>query len=74
MNSKPTVIDLFSGCGGMSWGLHQAGFNVLSALDNSEIALKTFKKNHPAVKVYCGDIREMNAEKIREDLGLKQGE
>lgn len=74
MNKKPTVIDLFSGCGGMSWGLHRAGFKVLAALDSSEIALKTFKRNHVDAKIYCGDIRELNPEKIREELELKKGE
>jgi hypothetical protein len=27
---KPTVVDLFCGSGGMSWGLHKAGFKILT--------------------------------------------
>lgn len=43
------IIDLFSGCGGMSWGLHQAApehFKVLAAVDIDAKALATFARNH----------------------------
>lgn len=43
---KLTAIDLFSGCGGFSYGFQQAGFHVVLGVDNTEIALKTFKHNH----------------------------
>ena len=46
MSRKLTAIDLFSGCGGFSYGFQQAGFHVLLGVDNTEIALKTFAKNH----------------------------
>jgi DNA (cytosine-5)-methyltransferase 1 len=43
------VVDLFAGCGGMSLGFEQAGFNVIAAFDNWEPAVKTYEKNfcHP---------------------------
>lgn len=37
------VIDLFSGCGGFSYGFQQAGFKVILGVDNNKIALDTFK-------------------------------
>jgi DNA (cytosine-5)-methyltransferase 1 len=40
------IIDLFSGCGGLSLGFQLAGFNVLLGVDNDAAALKTFEKNH----------------------------
>ena len=46
MNKELTAIDLFSGCGGFSYGFQQAGFHVVLGVDNTEIALKTFEKNH----------------------------
>lgn len=46
MSKKLTAIDLFSGCGGFSFGFQQAGFHVMLGVDNTEIALKTFKYNH----------------------------
>lgn len=46
MTTKLTAIDLFSGCGGFSYGFQQAGFNIILGVDNTDIALKTFEKNH----------------------------
>lgn len=71
---KPKVIDIFSGCGGMSWGLHKAGFDIICGLDNWEPALNTFKYNHPDAHTYLGDIRDYDPSKIRKDLKLKKGE
>ncbi len=56
------VIDLFCGCGGLSYGFEQAGFNVLLGIDNDAMALETFKLNHENSKVICGDISQMNYE------------
>ena len=33
------ILDLFSGCGGFSYGFQQAGFHVVLGVDNSEISL-----------------------------------
>lgn len=43
---KKTVLDLFSGCGGMSLGFEQAGFEIKLGIDNWNDALLTFKNNH----------------------------
>ena len=40
------VMDMFSGCGGLSLGFQQAGYNVVLGIDNDEAALKTFRFNH----------------------------
>ncbi|MDB2614184.1 DNA cytosine methyltransferase [Chlamydiales bacterium] len=58
MNRKFTVIDLFSGCGGFSYGFQEAGFQVILGVDNTEIALKTFKKNHFGSKTLLFDLHE----------------
>ena len=42
---KPTVIDLFSGCGGLSLGLYKAGWQGLFAIEKSQDAFKTLKYN-----------------------------
>lgn len=41
-----TVLDLFCGCGGLSKGFEQAGYNILVGVDFNESALATFKRNH----------------------------
>lgn len=44
--SKPfTYIDLFAGCGGLSLGLHNAGWKGLFAIEKSPHAFKTLQHN-----------------------------
>lgn len=47
MNNKKYMIDLFSGCGGLSFGFEQAGFECIVGVDSDKSALETFKYNHP---------------------------
>jgi DNA (cytosine-5)-methyltransferase 1 len=42
---KLTYIDLFAGCGGLSLGLHRAGWNGLFAVEKSPFAFATLKHN-----------------------------
>jgi len=58
MEKKLTVIDLFSGCGGFSFGFQQAGYHIVLGVDNTEIALKTFEKNHNNSKTLLLDLHE----------------
>ena len=44
------IIDLFSGCGGLSSGFVKAGFKVACAVDMWKDATETFKQNHKDVK------------------------
>lgn len=41
-----TVLDLFSGAGGLSRGFYDAGYDVVLGVDFDDAALKTFKENH----------------------------
>ena len=40
------VVDLFSGCGGFSYGFHLAGFRVICAIDNWTTARDSIYLNH----------------------------
>ncbi|RED91644.1 DNA cytosine methyltransferase [Marinoscillum furvescens] len=42
---KPTYIDLFAGCGGLSLGLNQAGWQGLFAIEKSSEAFATLEHN-----------------------------
>lgn len=39
------VVDLFCGCGGLSLGFQEAGFEVVAAYDKWEAALNVYRKN-----------------------------
>jgi DNA (cytosine-5)-methyltransferase 1 len=71
--SKLTAIDLFSGCGGLTLGLKQAGFRVLAGVEADDLSVETYKANHPEVRVLHGDIREVDLAKLMSDLGLRSG-
>jgi len=41
----PRFIDLFAGCGGLSLGLHNAGFGCQFAIEQHQDAFSTYRKN-----------------------------
>ena len=63
-NKKYTLIDLFAGCGGLTLGLEQAGFQsiffneIVPAYASTYIANRKIKKGH----YYIGDINKLNEE------------
>lgn len=65
---KYYAIDLFSGCGGLSEGLRDAGFTVAAAFDNDADAVAAYRLNHPKTAVFEGDIREVNTADIKKIL------
>ncbi|MBQ8241728.1 MAG: DNA cytosine methyltransferase [Bacteroides sp.] len=44
-NKQYIYIDLFSGCGGLALGMHQAGWKALFAVEKNEDAFKTLRHN-----------------------------
>ncbi|MCX5796788.1 MAG: DNA cytosine methyltransferase [Elusimicrobia bacterium] len=73
IKAQHTVLDLFSGCGGMSWGLHKAGFRALGAIDLWKRALETFQANHPTAAVFNESIQNLPPKEILRHLGLGRG-
>ena len=68
------AIDLFSGCGGLTLGLKQAGFKVLGAIELDPVAVSSYKANHPEVLVKQIDIRKVSAIGLRRELKVRRGE
>lgn len=69
----PTMVDLFSGSGGLSLGIMQSGFRVLLANDIEKSALQTYSFNHPEVNgrnITLGGI-EILSENIKEYVSEK---
>jgi DNA (cytosine-5)-methyltransferase 1 len=46
MKKRPTAIDLFSGCGGISTGLLDAGVRVLAGFDHDKRSIEAYNYNH----------------------------
>src|SRR5688572_11156686 len=74
MRKVPTVIELFSGCGGISAGLLQAGFNVRLAVDVNARAIDTLRYNHEHVgtRGLVADIRALSGEDLLAVAGLSE--
>jgi DNA (cytosine-5)-methyltransferase 1 len=56
------IIDLFAGCGGMSLGFQNAGFEIVAAFDNWQPAIDIYKNNftHPIIQLDLGDIQDFS--------------
>lgn len=70
----PKCIDLFSGCGGLTEGLKQAGFKVIGAIDNDKISVDTYKRNHKNVIVWNNDIQNVDPKAIMKKLDIRKGQ
>ena len=62
---KYTALDLFCGCGGLSYGFALAGFDIVGGIDFNKEATETFKLNFPKAKVRCTDITKVTNATIK---------
>lgn len=69
-----SMIDLFSGAGGLSFGLQRAGFHSLYANELQGQYAQTYALNNPTTLVDSQDIRNVDAKEIRRVLGIARGQ
>ena len=62
---RPTAIDLFSGAGGLSLGLEQAGFDVLAAVHSDPVHALVYAHNLPRTTVDAKDIETLDGDDVR---------
>jgi DNA (cytosine-5)-methyltransferase 1 len=65
-------VDLFSGAGGTTQGLREAGYNVVAAVENDSAAAESYAANHPQTELYDRAIRYVQAPRLAERLA-KEG-
>lgn len=64
------VIDLFSGCGGLSLGFEMADYEILLGIDNWADALNTFEKNHHNSKTFLADLYTLQPQIVKEKYNI----
>ncbi|MEN5197248.1 DNA cytosine methyltransferase [Sphingobacterium faecium] len=69
-NNKPTVIDLFCGCGGLSLGFEMAGYDILLGVDSWKDALCTFEHTHKNSKGILADLFKDQPSDIKNKSGI----
>ena len=69
-----SAIDLFCGCGGLSLGLHRAGFEVIAAVDDDSLSVETYRKNHKHTHLIERDIRSVNPRTLMKRLDMGSGD
>jgi DNA (cytosine-5)-methyltransferase 1 len=57
---EPKILSLFSGCGGLDWGFHKAGYRTVWANDINEWAVKTFEKKFGKNIITQQNIEDIN--------------
>lgn len=70
---KPLAIDVFCGVGGMSLGFQKAGFNIVAAIDNDPINIKSYRSNFPSTNAFEADISKLTGSDILDLTGYPLG-
>ncbi len=74
ISTKPTVIELFAGAGGLALGLEKAGFETKALIEIDKDASDTLKCNRPHWNVICDDIAKISCLNLEEYFSLKKGD
>lgn len=66
-----TVVDLFSGAGGLSYGFaNDKNFNIIAANEILQDMAKSYELNHQNTKMYNKDIKNFGINDLKKDFGI----
>jgi DNA (cytosine-5)-methyltransferase 1 len=71
-NKKPTVIDLFCGCGGLSYGFIEAGYEIILGIDHWKDAINTFENTHKKSKGIIADLFSETPKEISKKTAITE--
>ena len=63
-----SYLDLFSGAGGLSWGLENAGLKCVGAIEQDRFACETYAANFPKHKIIKSDVASLSESKIQKEF------
>jgi DNA (cytosine-5)-methyltransferase 1 len=68
------AVDFFCGGGGMTFGLRQAGINVIAGIDSDEDCRETYEVNNPGSSFIHCDINELECEYLEKVLEINKND
>jgi DNA (cytosine-5)-methyltransferase 1 len=71
---RPKAVDLFSGAGGITLGLNNAGFEVVFCSDHNLACELTHHRNFPHIPFMRTDIERISGQQIMDVAGIEPGE
>jgi len=72
---KLKIIDLFAGVGGLSHGFYKKDlFEIVAANEILPDMATAYSLNHPDIKMYNCDIKELSPSQLYHDINLQEGD
>ncbi|MDR0332431.1 MAG: DNA cytosine methyltransferase [Dysgonamonadaceae bacterium] len=68
------AVDFFCSGGGMSYGLQQAGINIIAGIDFDKSCEETYKSNIKDAKFIHADVFDLKEKELEEKLSLKKND
>ena len=69
---KMKAIDFFCGGGGMTYGLRQAGIDVVAGVDFDNDAKETYETNNPGTKFINADVGKLDVSFFEKEMDVKK--
>jgi DNA (cytosine-5)-methyltransferase 1 len=67
-------LDIFSGCGGLSYGLEEAGHTCVGAIDHNQDAIDSFNKNHKVAVGLCRNLLKYSPQDFERETSVSSVE
>ena len=68
------AIDFFCGGGGMTYGLRNAGIEVVAGVDLAKDCQTTYESNNAGSRFVCADIKELSLNYFENELGIRRND
>lgn len=73
-NNRLKAVDFFCSGGGMSYGMQQAGINVIAGIDVDKSCEETYKSNIKGAEFIHADVFDLDVTSLEEKLGLQRND
>ncbi|MEA4852324.1 MAG: DNA cytosine methyltransferase [Paludibacter sp.] len=73
-NNRLKAVDFFCSGGGMSYGMQQAGINVIAGIDVDKSCEETYKSNIKGAEFIHADVFDLDVTTLEEKLGLQRND